>query len=286
MPLWKQVLIVSWLFSAVYVFSLPLLSVYANARVGDTSPFSFETPGLCSLPPTAVTCSNGVNLTEALNAWGRKNACGCGQGVFGEGVCPLVDQGYSISGFVATGPGTGMMALFTLVPIVSMWAYMDFVYHNAVLQPWLAIGCAASLVSFQVFYMLFLSASFCVFPSLHEVVVSIFILSLIIHFLLLAGAAAQASAEPWLKNLIFAAVVLAVTSLVAGLVSQNLYVTKRINWPYGFWLGECVGLSMAMGLSPLLFLLDNAVTLTKSSVEPAAEEMQLLKPSEGASVAP
>lgn len=261
--IWKWMLVVSWLLMASFLLSLPLLSRHLNAKVGDDSSEAWEIGGLCTLSPSVVHCTNGVNLTEALHAWNRTMACGCGEGVFGEGVCPLGEGAYSISQFIATGPGTGLMATFALIPVASMWAYMAHLNKALPTTIWSVQAAGIFLALFQLNFMLFLVFSTCVFPNAHSFVVLIFNAAAAIHFLLLGHAAGTLNAAENISvshrtdsRIMLCGVVLCILSIVGGSTSRVLYEQGTITWPYGFWLGECCGLITGMGLAPILFLVD------------------------------
>merc|ERR1719356_486929 len=81
-----------------------------------------------------ISCLNGANLTQLAIDAGRFNywtvepvACGCGQGIFGEDICPLgfLGQrnggGFTVSGYIGTPTGGAAFVLFSAGPTAMAW---------------------------------------------------------------------------------------------------------------------------------------------------------------------
>merc|ERR550525_1157833 len=76
-----------------------------------------------------------MKIAKALNRRrdGHYFGCSCGEGALGDLVCPVTTNllikgetyknSFSISYFISTAPGTGMMAAFSAWPILAMWYY-------------------------------------------------------------------------------------------------------------------------------------------------------------------
>merc|ERR1712187_1054781 len=88
--------------------------------------------GMCITPAKEFHCTDGRNFTElALKYRGVALGCGCGQGVLGEGLCPMTSYGYTLSDFVSTPPAIAAMLGFGTLPIIGTWVLTYLVNQKA-----------------------------------------------------------------------------------------------------------------------------------------------------------
>merc|ERR1740117_2590515 len=106
---------ISWLLFSTFLLTQPWVSNWANnkwagfhqrRKVYNHSAlpnFSVDRPrvvyGLCTVPAKDYICTDGSNFTELALKY-RPNhpfACGCGEGVLGEALCPRTSYGYTLS---------------------------------------------------------------------------------------------------------------------------------------------------------------------------------------------
>lgn len=255
-PCFVHTTTVLWLCFVAYVFSLATLSRSVNAEYGDASPQSWELNGLCTFPQASAKCYNGVNLTAAMIQSNRTHLCGCGQGVFGEGICDIRGYGFSLSYFISSTPATGMMVTSSIAPMLAMW------FTQSVASEYFGEICTVRLARlvllvFQVFYFIFLCVPVCQFPSIHGLASNTFIMSLTVHFALLAAAAACSGKTDrfvtW-SIIVATAVEMASMSICTKLSTEYTTNPQPSNYAYAYayWFGECITLSCSFGLGPVL----------------------------------
>jgi len=279
-----------WVLFTLFLFLQPLLSDALN----DGVPGVIE-PGwkaFCNTPADQISCGSGENYTDiaislnrttdGIHYWG----CGCGEGLMGDHACMVnlpqnvaenKSDGFSVSYFIGTPPATGAMSFFSSIPILSMW------FYGTGDTEWLIDGGTNSIVQkanmlslfvFQVCYGLFLVFTFCYQETLHFLAVGMFILSLAVHFLIIAGVLfwygpGLGPSATWTKapgRTIFGLCTLGVVSLAFGVLTP---VSASWLGQHAFWLGECIGLSSGCLIAP--------VCITLSSTDAKAEEEQSLK---------
>lgn len=277
----KLLSILTFCLSTLYIFSLPILSRVFN----DSTGFGLWQPGwkkLCWTPSDYVFCGDRSNYTllamqhNRLASDGMYVGCSCGQGVFGDWLCKVqspydVSRGagptpFSISYYISTPSGTGMMAAVTAWPILSMWlAGIDdngIAMHN--INPGIDHSSGGlpvlwwTQVAFQLCYGLFLFCTSCIFEGLHGLFVSAFILSMVVHYSVLA---CKVGCHTLTGRLITTLCVVGVVSVLLGAVISHvvmvhidpaLYVGQ-----YAFWLGECVGLTSGFAIGPILLIMEH-----------------------------
>merc|ERR1712039_682526 len=125
----------------------------------------------------------GQNFTAlAIAARGKPIGCGCGQGVLGEGLCPMTSYGYTLSDFVSTGPAIAMMLGFGFFPLLGTW--MNTILVNKIAEPTYLTGWIhyITLMGFQVSYILWSIASDCIFPTWHAILTVAFLGLFLAHW--------------------------------------------------------------------------------------------------------
>lgn len=147
----------------------------------------------------------------------------------------------SISQFIANAPATGAMAAISFIPMTLMWEYQDFILNREnyyqIQDLWVG-----SLVSFQLFYGLFLTCTDGIAPSwLHTSTVILFGTSFIGNSMIILF---------YVESKTISKVVLSIgiLSFLGLLIAQDMW----------FWACECVGFSSMLLFTPLeWFLLSN-----------------------------
>merc|ERR1711972_1057770 len=115
-----------------FLYFMPHYVPYLNKHFASTT---WATPTWELMRSQNISCMNGADLTKLARAAGRLNwkgepvACGCGQGVFGEDICPLgfLGQpnmgGFTVSNYIGTAPGGAAFVLFMAGPTFMSWVY-------------------------------------------------------------------------------------------------------------------------------------------------------------------
>lgn len=248
-------LLVGWVLFVVWVFGLPTWANLLNNKYWDIVTLA-SPQGLCSVPPSMMKCyDSSIDFAELAAAAGRGAGCSCGQGILGEPLCALTSAGFSVSSFIATAFGTGTMAAVSVVPIGSMWwAHAVFVEQLAVGDNFIGAVTQCALVAFQIGYLLFLMFPCCVWGDVHLIMVGCFVVSGAAYWLLIAYHSLKVLGSVQVAGIIFLLSMISVISLIGGVVCYTLFGRGILTWPYGFWLGECIGLSSGIGIAPALVL--------------------------------
>jgi len=235
----------------------------------------------CWLPAEHIWCGSGQNYTQLVFDLGLHHrirdgkvyGCGCGEGVLGDWVCStyFADSNtvpdnipFSISYFISSAPGTGAMAAFSAFPILSMWIYgFSDPSVLAKVNPSKIVGRDLNGVQvaddtlwftqvlFQLFFGLFLIHTECVNLYFHQVSVNMFILATLVHYVAIMYKCGMHTRHA--RIICF----LAVIGLTAELSGYTAKIVDPMSWwgQYGFFLGECIGLSCAFGIAPVLAIL-------------------------------
>lgn len=268
LPSW--IAIAAWALYAIFLFGLPLWSNYFNDRLEF---FNFQphlsdstTGHLCTTAPDNMLCTNGKSfllISEHRRAIsGRTNVgCGCGQGVFGEGLCPSDPSGFTISTFISTTPALGAFAFLSMpLLIVQYWA-IQFLTAHLHPQHILRIASLVSYIIFLISYCSFWIMSACIFPRAHVLLSQIFVFMGAIHSLLLAYICFVNLHGKLGIRIARVSVVLMVVGIgafiLAIIIRQVPHFMQKVSQglmfrDYMFYLGESVGLTCLMGLGPLL----------------------------------
>ena len=232
---------------SLYVFMLPL---FANLF---TRNYDYK---LCSSP---VYCADG---TSFYNLTGSHFGCGCGQGIFGQNVCAVTTYGYTISGFIATAPATGAMAVLSALPCIAAWVFgTGSARFYCIVPSYLRFFSLFFLTVFQCCYIMFLFSTVCIFPDLHDWNVVIFAMSAIFHYLTVAYIYSI-----YYKNLFCAEIILVLStgasiSFCLFVVFGHVYRVHHsiinqyellVFMKYLPWFFECVGLSLGFAIAPIM----------------------------------
>jgi len=250
----------------IFMFGLPVWSKLINDGWGPIKP-QWETQ--CWTPAEEILCGDGrdyMKIAKELNRQrdGHYFGCSCGEGVFGDWVCPvsttLLTEGdtyknsFSISYFISTAPGTGAMAAFSAWPILGMWYYGAG--HPELIERHAGIELKANeyryrtllrvtLGLFQFTYGLFLINTVCVAHVFHTVSVVIFNAAMVVHYL-------AVSLHMGFRNPLSRVIQVMVWTAVLGIFLGAVY-PKSPSWlgQHAFWLAECLGLTMGLGIAPV-----------------------------------
>ncbi|CAK0893437.1 unnamed protein product [Prorocentrum cordatum] len=275
-PWLKAVMWVQWVAFTLYLFTLPLLSDAMNngVRLGGIQIIDPMWPKLCKTPADQIHCGSLQNYTEIAVALGRQVdgqyvGCGCGEGVLGDNACMVnipqnylagKPDGFSVSYYIGTGPGTGSMAALSSLPILGMWGYGLGSYDQWLPNAgpcfgwYLGRAVAATLTTFQLAYGGFLMCTFCVYPTMHFAFVGTFIASLALHFVLIAVIICYSRSKTAMDSRLSLAIMV-ITVLGSSLMVIGTLWPTSPSWmgQHAFWLAECVGLSTGSLIGPLVF---------------------------------
>lgn len=245
--LWQLMMVV---LTGVFMFGAPFWSWFFN----DYLRWYVKS---CETPATLIQCGSGADYTAIavkLNRTlrGQYIGCGCDDGILGDWSCAVNVPCFSLSYFVSSAPGTGCMAALTAWPVLSGWVYVpkkDAINPRA--SEWHFRAEWYAQVSFQFFYGLFLINTLCVNPQEHAIVVVAFIVSMVIHFAMVAFVFGGCNSSRGI--LIYGLIGFALVSEATG----SLWPVSP-SWlgQHAFWLGECVALVTAFSLMPVLTYLD------------------------------
>lgn len=149
-----------------------------------------------------ITCVNGADLTQLARDAGRLNrdgepaVCGCGQGIFGEDICPLgfLDRpkmgGFTVSNYIGTPTASAAFILFSVGPTAMAWIYgtggTGTLNAVGMTEYWLVVLTRITLFLFQVLFNTFMMATGCVLYIPHIATSGLAVLFGGAHFLLVA----------------------------------------------------------------------------------------------------
>lgn len=250
LDLMKGILLFMTLLFVFFVFSQPLLSWLLNDVLGLAK-------DLCKTPAEQITCGSGERYELVAARLGRLDAdkalvgCGCEEGILRDWACAANTTSFSISYFISTAPGTGIMAALSFWPVIGMWIYgAGTLGHLACTgtEPGFLNLITNTLVLFQFSYGLFLINTTCIFPWLHTISVVLFNGSAVVHYLAVAYVVGwQTKVGQYLNASSFLG--------IAAIALGSLYPASP-SWfgQHAFWLGECAGLSAGMAIAPILIL--------------------------------
>jgi len=229
--------------------------------------------GLCTVPAAEYVCTDGSNFTELAAKYRPEYpfACGCGEGIMGEGLCPRTSYGYTLSDYVSSTPALGAMLGLSTYPLIGARRLTKSIVDDKTngVSDVLARVLFMSLNSFQVNYIFWGIASVCIFPAAHAILTVTFLGSYIVFALALLYMFHQKGyghmgADQWV--ILIGAIISFFAISLGSIPRVFLMIDSATNSPifsdlnnggfgsYVFWLGEAVGLSVFFGLYPLVFL--------------------------------
>eukprot|EP00933_Yihiella_yeosuensis_P008212 TRINITY_DN11354_c0_g2_i1.p1 TRINITY_DN11354_c0_g2~~TRINITY_DN11354_c0_g2_i1.p1 ORF type:complete len:311 (+),score=4.00 TRINITY_DN11354_c0_g2_i1:175-1107(+) len=282
---WRGAFFFVFLFM-VYVFGLPYWSYLFNDKLG----FYKE---LCTTPAEQVFCGDGQNYTEIAIALGRQVdgryvGCTCGEGIIADYVCPISQEGditslvtpqFSISYFIGTPNATGALAALTFFPLLFIWFYSPGA--NSTMSVKLQSMCLltgagevsspksyetaeelwlVTQVAFQIFYGLFLMFTLCVAPNAHTIVVTLFVIAEVSHFVAIAYYVGFSTTFGKAIGITCAVAVIVLT--LGSLTNMPTFAGTNIQ-TYGFWLAECIGFSLILLITPTIVFFTGAESNSK-----------------------
>jgi len=227
--------------------------------------------GICTTPVSDMVCTNGANFTELANKYRPHHTfgCGCGEGILGEGLCPRTSYGYTLSDYVSTAPGLGLMIGLATYPLIGVHRLMRTIISK---QTWNTSEFDKSLLfvslnSFQINFIAWGFASVCIFPVAHALFTAIFLGSFMVFALTLLKVVNANDGKLDLEQyVIVIGATLSFFAIVIGAIPRTFLVIDSTlkrgifpNWNHGFgayvfWLGEAIGLSVFFGFYPLVTL--------------------------------
>mmetsp|Transcript_52416 Transcript_52416/g.125221 ORF Transcript_52416/g.125221 Transcript_52416/m.125221 type:complete len:357 (-) Transcript_52416:147-1217(-) len=245
--------VLSWLAFSAYVLLLPWIANWANDALFDYKPqYSYGSNGLCTRPASDFECSNGQNFTElALQHRGVAIGCGCGEGVFGEALCPFAPWGYTLSDIITTSVAAGILGGLSIVPLAMSWQYVDVVNVRFRPMPFMAAANWWSMAVFQVSYIVFLGASNCIFPRTHGAAVYAWPISYFIHAMTLTSIC---SIFDRTGQIIISMAVVSSLIMLLGMIPEFV---QQLNTGLGSWIfmtAEGISMSGAFGITPMVML--------------------------------
>eukprot|EP00405_Crypthecodinium_cohnii_P048975 CAMPEP_0206606596 /NCGR_PEP_ID=MMETSP0325_2-20121206/51467_1 /ASSEMBLY_ACC=CAM_ASM_000347 /TAXON_ID=2866 /ORGANISM="Crypthecodinium cohnii, Strain Seligo" /LENGTH=382 /DNA_ID=CAMNT_0054123085 /DNA_START=101 /DNA_END=1249 /DNA_ORIENTATION=- len=244
-PVLTVVILSFTVLTGLFLYGLPFWSWLLNDALG-------QAEELCFADPAEITCAGGRNYADVAREQNRYTddgvlyGCGCTEGILADWACAVDADSFSISLFIGTAPGTGMMAAFTSWPILIMWLFgagaVDL--GDDVKQKWIKY----SLTAFQIFYGLFLINTVCVWEVFHFIVVVLFIICMIVHYVTVM---ITIGIDTFAGKLIACSLTVGSVAIVVGYF-----------WPVGsdwwslhvFWLAECTGLMVGFCIAPILMI--------------------------------
>jgi len=280
--------LISWVLFSVFILTQPWLANWANNsmldfrrprityNMGDPAGSNFTknkfttSYGLCTIPAAQYVCTDGSNFTELALKY-RPNypfACGCGEGVLGEGLCPRTSYGHTLSDFVSTPPALGAMLGLSMFPLIGARQLMSTIMTAYQPNARISFLLYGSLNSFQVNYIAWGMASVCIFPTAHGLLTVTFLGSFIVFALTILYMFHQTEETMELDQKVIAGgATISFLAITLGSVPRIFLIIdgmmNKATFPdlnqggvgsYVFWFGEAVGLSVFFGLYPLVFL--------------------------------
>mmetsp|Transcript_52008 Transcript_52008/g.117295 ORF Transcript_52008/g.117295 Transcript_52008/m.117295 type:complete len:348 (+) Transcript_52008:106-1149(+) len=245
--------VLSWLAYSAFVLFLPMLANWANDKWHDLTPhYSYGSEGLCTTPADTFVCSDGQNFTELVLARrGVLTGCGCGQGVFGEAICPFAPWGYTLSDMMTTAVGIGTLGALSIVPLSLAWQYVDVVNAHFKPMPFFAALNWWSMAAFQLSYIVWMIASNCIFPRIHTAAVYLWAFFYFIHccsLTLICSLQDRAG--------LISIVMSCVSSLIMilGLIPELFTSLNSGLGSYIFVTAEGISMTGAFGITPVIML--------------------------------
>jgi len=280
----NRAIIITWPIFSLYLFTQPWMSNWTNntwhawsanydvyADNGSLEGSYVRKRGMCSVSASEIHCSDGQNFTElALRARGTPIGCGCGEGVYGEGLCPMTFYGYTLSDYVSTAPALGAMLGLGFFPLLGTWhCTMAINKHCKPTPVWERLHFF-SMMFFQVSYILWGIASDCIFPTAHAILTVAFLGGFLAHWVVSVILCIAAEGVKVLEAAIVLWVAWASIAVISLGAVPRIFLTINgmggvpgygllPNWnrgigAYAFWFAEVSGLSLTFGAYPLILI--------------------------------
>lgn len=277
--LFNKAVIISWPLFSFFLLSQPWVSNWMNNSwhsysaeydvYGSNGTLNaYPRSGMCVTPASEMHCTDGQNFTElALKYRGAAVGCGCGQGVLGEGLCPMTSYGYTLSDFVSTSPAIAAMLGFGFFPIIGTWVNTMMINELAQPRAWIGYAHYASMLVFQISFIIWSIASDCIFPVTHAVLTVVFLGAFLGHWVITAMiCVAKWGFDSLEASITFFVAVSAIVIITGGAIprvflSLNSAIGSPVfpNWnrgigSYAFWFAEAAGLSLTFGAYPMVVI--------------------------------
>lgn len=277
----NQAILVTWPIFSLYLFTQPWMANWTNNTwhnysstydvYGDSGALEGEyvrTGGLCDTPAREMHCTDGQNFTElALKYRGAAVGCGCGQGVYGEGLCPMTSYGYTVSDYVSTAPSLGAMLGLGFFPLLGTWQCTAAINRHTMPTPMWERAHFLTMLFFQVTYIAWGISSDCVFPVAHSVLTVLFLGGFLAHWVVSAFLCIAAEGVKVIEaDVVLYVAAAAISVMTLGAIPRTFLTVNGIvgygmlpNWnrgigAYAFWLAEVAGLSLTFGAYPLILI--------------------------------
>mmetsp|Transcript_19687 Transcript_19687/g.42861 ORF Transcript_19687/g.42861 Transcript_19687/m.42861 type:complete len:348 (-) Transcript_19687:104-1147(-) len=276
----NRAILITWPIFSMFLLTQPWLSNWANnnlhsysadyAVYGDQGQLQgvYRRAGICVTPAQEMHCTDGQNFTAlALKYRGVPLGCGCGQGILGEGLCPMTSYGHTLSDFVSTAPGIAAMLGLGFFPLIGAWINTGIINKKA--RPHWLIGAAhhGSMMIFQVSYIMWGVCSACIFPTSHSVLTVVFLGTYVVHWVITAIICCATWGFDALEaRVTFVVAIFSITIMGLGSIPRVFLVLNDLvgsplfpNWnrglgSYAFWFAEAAGLSATFGAYPICII--------------------------------
>lgn len=296
----NQAIVVTWPLFSLYLFTQPWMANWTNNSwhqysatydvYGDDGALVGEyvrRRGLCNVPAAEMHCTDGQNFTElALKHRGAAIGCGCGEGIYGEGLCPMTSYGYTLSDYVSTAPSLGAMLGLGFFPLLGTWQCTLAINKHCRPTPVWEKMHFWTMLFFQISYIAWGMASDCVFPLAHAVLTVAFLGGFLAHWVVSAFLCIAAEGVTVLEaDIILYVAMTSISVITVGALPRVFLTINGIvgygllpNWnrgigAYAFWFAEVAGLSLTFGAYPLILLgyhFKECLGLTKTGEKPSA----------------
>lgn len=278
--LMNKMIVFTWPFFGLYLCLQPLLSNWLNNMWFEYTALytvynrnasvqgEYKRPGMCDTDASLMVCSDGQNFTAlAMKYRGKPVGCGCGQGVLGEGLCPMTSYGYTLSDYVSTEPGIAAMLGLGFFPLLGTWR--NTVSIDILAKPnrfWQKIH-VGTMLFFQVSYIAWGICSDCIFPNLHSILTVFFLGGFFVHWVVTANICVWCMGLGNIESLVTMYVACASLTIMTVGAIPRVFLTlndvlgttffPNLNHgigSYAFWAAEAGGLTLTFGAYPIVLL--------------------------------
>jgi hypothetical protein len=279
----NRMIVCTWPIFAIYLLTMPLIAntannawfgysadytvFHANGSEGKTYHRNVSGGGMCDTPASQMHCTDGQNFTElAIKYRKAPIGCGCGQGVLGEGLCPMTYYGYTLSDFVSTEPGIGAMLGLGFFPLLGTWFNTMTVNKLSLPSAFWDRLHMGSMFFFQLSYIMWGMASDCIFPDTHAILTVAFLGGFLFHWVITAALVIAKEGVKDFESVLISFVAYAAIGVISlgaiprvFLTINSIAGTNLPNWnrgigAYAFWFAEAGGLALTFGAYPLLII--------------------------------